>query len=326
MRVIAEDGGRLDWSTGLNLIAFDRRGADGYYDVYTMSPDGRDVRCVTCDKPELPNKSIGNPAWHPSGEFIAFQAQNAFRGLGRITDIFASPGAGLNNDVWITDREGRRFWQITKVESRKGGVLHPHFSRTGTQLFWSERVDNGGSMGKWALRVADFAVGNGAPRVENIRSLQPGTRREFFESHGFSPDGEQIVFSGNLESGQRPEGMDIYLFNLRTQTLKNLTQSNDDWDEHAHFSPDGRTIVWSSSREQPEGKRKGRLRTDYWLMDPDGSNKRRLTHFNVPNHPDYVEGGAMPADSSWGPGGAQIAGYLIKTDLSGGKNVIIDVR
>ena len=35
---ITDDGGRVDWShSGNNLIAFDRVGADGFYDVYVMT-------------------------------------------------------------------------------------------------------------------------------------------------------------------------------------------------------------------------------------------------------------------------------------------------
>ncbi len=90
---LTEDGGRLDWSARLNLIAFDRMGRDGYFDVYTMTPEGKQVTCVTCDKPELPNKQIGNPAWHPSGDFIVFQAQNTFirRPLAGLPTISPTP-------------------------------------------------------------------------------------------------------------------------------------------------------------------------------------------------------------------------------------------
>src|ERR671919_3072542 len=62
--VIQKDAARLDWSAARDLIAFDRRGPDGKYHVFTMRPDGSDVRCVTCDRQDLPNRHIGNPAWH----------------------------------------------------------------------------------------------------------------------------------------------------------------------------------------------------------------------------------------------------------------------
>lgn len=322
---IQEDGGRLDWSARRNLIAFDRLNGR-YLDVYTMTPDGGSERCLTCDRPQLPNKMIGNPAWHPSGDFLVFQAQNSYRGFGRLTDYFANPGAGINNDVWVMDADGRQFWQFTKVPARIGGVLHPHFSPDGSKLLWSQRVSvRGGKWGVWSLRVADFAVVGAVPRISNERILQPGKQQKMHESHGFSRDGRSVLFSGNLEQGQEEIHADIYLLNLESGELRNLTNSADQWDEHAHFSPDGRTIVWMSSRDQPYRLRAGRLRTDYWLMNADGSNKRRLTYFNQPGHPHYVPEGVAAADSAWSPDGSRLAAYLITDVRRGGRIVMIDL-
>jgi len=324
---IAEDGGRLDWSERRNLIAFDKLERDGYLDVHTMTPDGANETCLTCNKPDLPNKMIGNPAWHPSGDYIVFQAQNRYRGFGRLTDYFANPGAGINNDVWVMDAAGRRFWQLTKVEPRKGGVLHPHFSRDGRKLLWSERLSaNGGKWGTWALKVADFAIVDGTPHLRNERTLQPGEQHKMYESHDFSPDGRQVLFSGNLQRGQEEIHADIYLYDLETGALKNLTNSNDEWDEHAHFSPDGKTIVWMSSKDQPYTLQAAHLKTDYWLMNADASNKRRLTYFNAPGHPEYIKDGAAAADNSWSADGTRIAAYLITNVRRGGKIVMIDLN
>jgi Tol biopolymer transport system component len=323
---ITTDGGRLDWSPDGELLAFDRRGPDGYFDIYTMKTDGTQVRCLTCDKPELPNKSIGNPEWHPSGQYLVFQVQNTFRGLGKITDYFANPGAGVNNDVWVMDKDGRRFWRLTDVKPRQGGVLHPQFSRQGDRLLWAERLSSkGGSWGTWALQVADFIIGDGGPVIRNIRTLQPGQQHKMYESHGFSPDGRQILFSGNLQEGQKEENADIYLYDLASQSLKNLTNTMDEWDEHAHFSPDGRSIVWMTNRDQTRYIRTGQPHTDYWLMDADGSNKRRLTYFNDPKHPEYIEGGVTCADSAWSPDGRRLAAYLITDVRKGGSIVMLDL-
>lgn len=70
IKTFTNQGGRVDWSHNNNLIAFDRKDEDGYYDVWVMKPDGTEQKCLTCDKPQLPNKNIGQPAWHPSGKYI----------------------------------------------------------------------------------------------------------------------------------------------------------------------------------------------------------------------------------------------------------------
>lgn len=311
---VKEKGGRLDWSHTLNVIAFDKRGEDRFYDVYIMNPDGTNEYCLTCDT-ELPDHHIGNPAWHPSGEWIVFQVVNtALIPLdmdAEEVNAYTNPGAGWLNNVWVTDRKGH-FYQLTNVDI-EGGVLHPHFSHDGSQLLWAERVGNGtpGRGGEWILKVADFTTED-QPALENIQSFRLGEQQRFCETHGFSPDDTRVLFSGNLKKNQPFWGMDVYELNLNTQELIQLTDTFDDWDEHAHYSPDGQKIVWMSST----GYDMDQLRNDFWIMDCDGSNKKQLTFFNTPGHPHYVGTPIVAADSSWGPDGKKIIAY-IKTESAG---------
>jgi len=72
---IKEYGKSMDWSHTKDMIAFGKRGKDGYYDVCIMNSDGSGEICLTCDKEECPQKHNGNPAWHPSGDYIVFTAE-----------------------------------------------------------------------------------------------------------------------------------------------------------------------------------------------------------------------------------------------------------
>ena len=118
------------------------------------------------------------------------------------------------------DRDGNRFWQLTNVPVSVGGVLHPHFSPAGDRLLWSERISlQGSAIGEWALKVGDFFVTDGTPRLANVRTCQPGQQRNFYESSSFSADGQSVIFSGNLEPGQNPNHMDIYVLNLASGGL-----------------------------------------------------------------------------------------------------------
>lgn len=307
------NGGRVDWSKTKNIIAVDRMNAQRYYEIWTMNPDGSDQQCLTCNKAGAPPFSKGNPAWHPNGRYIVFQAQNDYRGpLPKLVDYYANPGAGLNNDLWVMDSSGDHYWKIWTVPGINGGVLHPHFSNRGDKLLWAERFPLGNkNYGGWELRVADFSVENGVPTLRNVQAYRPGTRPDFYESHGFTLDDNKIIFSGNPD-GQSTDGIDIYTMDLATQQLVNLTNSPDMWDEHAQLSPDGQSIVWMSGHAVSSGSGKStNTITDYWLMDPDGGNKRQLTHFNDPGSPEYIPSGATAGDSSWSPDSKSVMGYVI---------------
>lgn len=306
--VLADPGGRVGWSHTRNLIALDRAGADGYMDVYTIRPDGTGLRCLTCAKPAVPQQHNGNPAWHPSGAFIVFQAQdpNLRGGPDRLAKQLASPGIGINNDIWIMDAGGNRYWQITHVPER-GGVLHAHFSHDGTKLLWSEVVPGErGRVGRWAVKLAEFSAVDGQPRVGNIRTLRPGGL-QLYETHAFSPDDRRILFAG-IPVGGYYYDMDIYAYDLATGRLDRLNR-NDEWDEHAQFTLDGTRIVWASSEGIPQrkgGQTPTELKLDYWIMGADGANPRRLTRFNDRSAPEYVPGGEIAADFEFGPGGLTI--------------------
>ena len=314
--IIMEKGGRVDWSHALNVIVFDKKGNDGYYEVYTMNPDGSDEYCLTCHIPGLSHNS-GNPAWHPSGEWIVFQSVNTslIPSYMDSQDVHAhtNPGAGWLNNLWATDSKGEKFYQLTDVGT-KGGVLHPHFSHDGSKLLWAEKTEktgDPGSTGGWELKVADFVTENG-PVLENIKSFTPGKQQDFYESHGFSPDDTKILFSSNLLKDQPLWGMDIYELDLKTQALTPLTDTFYQWDEHAQYSPDGEKIVWMSSA----GYDMNPLRTEFWIMDCNGSEKQQLTFFNRRDHPHYMGKPIVAADSSWGPDGKTIIAY-IKTESAG---------
>ena len=308
---LKEKGGRVDWSHKRNLIAYDRKETSEYYDIYVADPNGITEKRLTHN---LDLYHSGNPAWHPSGTWLVFQSVNTDLIPSYVSpeDVIAytDPGAGWLNELWLVDRDGKNYYQLTSVDT-KGGVLHPHFSPDGTKLLWAERIGGGDTeTGTWVLKVADFD--SIEKDLKNIQIYTPGEQPCFYESHGFSPDGTRILFSGNLQKGQPLYGMDIYELDLETQELTQLTDTFYQWDEHAHYSPDGQKIVWMSS----QGLDMTPLKTEFWIMDFDGSNKEQLTFFNTPGHEHYMGKPIVAADSSWSPDGKRIVAY-IKTESKG---------
>jgi Tol biopolymer transport system component len=370
---IKEYGKDLDWSTSRNLIASCRIGLDGYYDVFVMRPDGSEEKNLTHNKPGCPQKHNGNVMWHPSGDFIVFTAQNEDTPNSKIVDSMAIPGSGTNCNLWVMKSDGSRFWQLTNYSTNERpikakGVIHPQFSHDGKKLFWAEKIGSEKSSfdnskegkaaflkrrlaernkerssgdakiypwGEWELKVADFIYAPDNPRIRNIRTYRLGEQHAFYESHCFSADGKKVLFSGNLIEGQPGTGLDIYEMDLETEELRRLTSSFEDWDEHAHFSPDGKKIAWMSSTgfdiefESSAGHGWAKdLKTELWIMDRDGQNKQRLTHFNDPGYPEYMGGRqCIVSDSTFSPDGSKIAvlvGYKKENGKLGAKIILVE--
>lgn len=310
-------GGRVDWSHATGLIAAGIVGRDGYADIELLRPDGTRLACLTCGHPQVPQRHNDLPAWHPSGEYILFQSQDPALDLPvgeRLEAYLTQGGAGLNHNLWLITRDGRRAWQLTRVRAGEAS-LHPHLSPDGRTAFWAARVQEGRRK-VWALRLAELVLDGRGARLVNVRTLRPrGAHQTFYESHGFTPDGRTVIFSASIGRAH-PFDLDIWTMDLRTGRLRNLTDTPGEWDEHAQISPDGRTIVWMTNRGYPVPVRDfsrygAALRTDYWLMDADGGRQRRLTFFNERGAPEDAGGRTIVADSSWNRAGNALVATMI---------------
>jgi len=324
LTVLADPGGRVAWLFSQDLIAFDKLESDGYYDVYSMAWDGSATTCLTCASAlRLHN---GDPVWHPSGAYIAFSARD--ESLGEppaLPATFSSfPGTGVHNNIWVMSADGKQYWQMTRVE--KGyGTLHPTFSPDGKKLLWSEIIAPGHTLGgSWALKLADFSIENGEAVIANVQTMTP-LSLYFYGSHEFSADGNFITFAGIRDGGNLFD-LEIYSINLISGETLQLT-NNQAWDEHPHFTPDGKSIIWVSSMTDSQTNEfsGGLPKYEYWMMSADGSNPIRLTGFNDPASPDYLgwEDGAGLADFEIGLDGKTMlvkmkkgkAGEIIATFL-----------
>jgi Tol biopolymer transport system component len=330
MTTIKEYGKSIDWLDQENLIVTARPLLDEYYDLLIFSMDDPDKETyLTHNAPGAPQKHNGNPAWHPSGNYIVFTAEN--EDVDSEYDFYSVPGRGVNCNLWLAKRDGTNFWQLTfhqtSYDDDALGVLHPQFSHDGEKLFWSERVmgAKGTMWGRWALKVARFVDDGDGPQLEDIQTFTPGNQNAFYESHAFSHDGKSVLFSGNLESGQEETGLDIYEMELESSVLTRLTSSFSDWDEHSHWSPAGKKIAWMSSThldvEYPEnmGPHDWRyyLATELWLMDANGSGKQRLTFFNEPGHSHQRAERTVVSDSAWSPNDESLLVLLANFDGTG---------
>jgi TolB protein len=100
------------------------------------------------------------------------------------------------------------------------------------------------------------------------------------EYPSWSPDGSRIAFNANLTGDHV-----MYIAQADGSKVVDLSRVGEGW--QVDWSPDGRSILFTSHRDHPDNY------TDVYVMRPDGSAVRRLTH-NV---------GYTPA---WSPDGDHI--------------------
>ena len=253
-----ENAGRVAWHHGSthDLIAYDAVVSSTYaMDVFTIKPDGSAKTCITC-KSALPQGFRGQMEWHPSGEFLVLQAENA----NSRHQYYNHPAWGVDNDLWLIRKDGSDAQKIWSPTQRGGGALHARFSRDGKKLVFAERMPTGkqlppiirrfGPGGEsqwdgWRIHIADIDPSKrGTGILSNHRQIMPnGTG--FYETSGFTPDGKLIY--AHTGDGQ-PYCDDIFVVGLDGGRLYNFSRSPSTWEEHGQFSPDGNHFAFLSSR------------------------------------------------------------------------------
>ena len=202
---------------------------------------------------------------------------------------------------------------------------------------WTERYDGGEGWGEWRLKMADFRVRNGEPRLENVRVAYEPKVGNYVTALAFL-DSDTLLVAGNLE-GQDEYGMDLYRLDIKSGKSTNLLNTPEYWEEGSCVSPSGRHIAFMTNKDSrykfdtsDKNWASQKVERDYYLMRSDGSNKERLTFFNDSGAPEYQGGRDMVAICEFSPDGKYLAGTL-GIDTSTGKKrrlalkiVLIDLK
>ncbi|MEW6442571.1 MAG: hypothetical protein AB1640_16660 [bacterium] len=340
-KIISQNGGRVDWDpSGSDRIAFDKKNADGFYDVYTIRSDGTGLVSLTDGRAGIWQRQNGNPAWHASGKYIVFQSEHPEHVL--MNDKWSpDPGVGVHCELWATNPDGSSFWQLTQHEVKKRilfddtvamGVLNPKFTRDGSTLLWTERFSKGGKWGRWRIWMADFVVDpQKGPSLRNQRVVFTPTEAmgHYVTCMGMTLDKKKLLFAGGL-SGQDEFGMDLYLFDLASKALVNLTNDPNEWTEGSAITPDGKKIVYTSNKGYPHNYQDKhwywqKVKREYWMMNLDGSNKQQVTHCNTPGHLEYSQRPLIVTDCSWSPDGRRLAS-TVGEDMGGPEKAEFQLR
>jgi TolB protein len=220
------------------------------------------------------------------------------------------------DDVWAIDADGTHLTRLTHSPWHE---FDPSWSPDGTRIAY--RSERGGESeirimnadGTRQRRLAAglspawspdgsliaFAGPSGTSGIITvIRPDGTGLRRlphtEGGEYPSWSPDSTRIAFNSNLTGDHV-----MYIAQADGSKVVDLSRVGEGW--QVDWSPDGRSILFTSHRDHPDNY------TDVYVMRPDGSAVRRLTHNRA-----YT-----PA---WSPGGDHIvfsAPGLLITDPDG---------
>jgi len=162
-----------------------------------------------------------SPTISPDGRLVAFMSEKDLFGI----DLFlANAQTGEVIRKLGSRMTNKDIDEFSYLES--AGDFSPDSRRFAFSVF---------SEGKNKLMTID---------VQNGRTLSVEAMGDIveFTNITFAPDGEHVAFSG-LKEGQS----DIYVYNLKTKELTQLT--NDKYsDFQPSFSPDGKSIVFSTDR------------------------------------------------------------------------------
>jgi Tol biopolymer transport system component len=164
--------------------------------------------------------------------------------------------------VFQSEREsGNPFYQIYVMDLATGGItrISPGFGKT-TCAFFRPGTDE-----------ILFSSTHGDPKSKQLQE----------EEIAFRASGQQRRYAWDYDTH-----MDVYVYGEKTSTLVRLTTA-EGYDAEASYSPDGRWIVFSSTRDAynrplSEGEQKT-LGSDpsyfaeIYLMRSDGSAQQRLT-------------------------------------------------
>lgn len=244
---VSPDGKTVLYTT----TAYDLETEARVTNIFAVKSDGGEPVKLTSD-------GGSSPAWYSNGEKIVFT-----RG----------------GQLWSMNPDGTKTSQITGLTNFE----HFDISPVGGKILFTRRVkldqtpNEKHSMPEANMRIIDdlmyrhwnywhdyayshlFVASFDGMKVINEQDIMEGQRFETPTASGFdgaeiawSPDGKKIAYTSKHLTGKADAlstNSDIFIHDLESGKVVNLTEGNMGFDKYPLFSPDGKMIAWQSMKE-----------------------------------------------------------------------------
>jgi Tol biopolymer transport system component len=190
------------------------------------------------------------------------------------TQIVFNSGRDGDSEIFIMNADGTNIRQLTTNEFQD---MSPAWSPDGNTIAYYSNSD-----GNFEVYTVD---------LDGSNVQQMTTNHGYYGDYEFilplldwSPDGDQIVFSSDIDGD-----LEIYIMDVDGSDIRQLT-SNGDMDQFPDWSPDGTRIVFTSDRFGDE---------EIFVMNTDGTNLSQLTsNIGISTYPEWSPDGSQIAFSS----------------------------
>ncbi|CAN5328400.1 hypothetical protein BH09BAC5_BH09BAC5_17320 [soil metagenome] len=280
------------YNKATSTVAYGKPDKKGIYKIYLSDTLGNNEKPLTF--PGWPaDRHQWAEEWDPSGKYLFCyieKTEYVKEKIHKRKPVDAIPGYGAYTDLWLVTRDGKQAWKILNLPNTyNSGIIHSAISPDGKLFAWSERIKapKFGSMnmaaGSYVIKVADYTF-DSIPHFNNVRTFQPGNVDAANELDGISNDNTFITFYSTFES-KNLFATPIYTLNIKTGDIKKLTTES--FSQAGTFTPDGKHIVYMTGADcdifplEIQG-------ADWYIMNTDGSDKKRLTWMNKKNNPQSV--------------------------------------
>jgi dipeptidyl aminopeptidase/acylaminoacyl peptidase len=200
------------WSPDGKWIAYQSDyDGDEQWDIFLVSPKTGQVVNLTNTR-EIAEQS---PAWSPDGRYLAYRVK---------------PKTSSTYEIDVYDTLMRQVQHLTTGTPKDKGNFGVTWSRDGKWIAYTQAQAKGTDSN---IFVAHVATGSSTLLTEH-------TGESLYVANDFSPDGKQLLITGNAANGYHNVG----LLDIGTKKIRWLTQ--DKWEiEGRNFSPDGKFVTWT---------------------------------------------------------------------------------